>query len=41
MIVYGKYEQLDLDVDGTALVEESYDDIDKLHLFSLGVTYFF
>ena len=41
LIIYGKYELLELDVDGTDAIEASYDDIDDLHLFSLGVTYFF
>ena len=41
LFIYGKYEQLDLDVDGDATVEAIYDDIDELNLFSLGVTYFF
>ena len=41
VIVYGKYEQLDMDIDGTASIEEAYNDIDELNLFSLGVTYFF
>ncbi len=43
MIVYGKYEQIDLDIDdetGSA-AEDVYDDVDELHLFSLGMTYFF
>ena len=41
VILYGKYEQLDLDVDGSDDVESIYDDIDELNLVSLGVTYFF
>jgi Gram-negative porin len=41
VIVYAKYEQLDLDVDGSTSIEAIYDDIDELNLFSLGVTYFF
>lgn len=41
VILYGKYEQLDLDVEGSDAVEDVYNDIDKLNLFSLGVTYFF
>ena len=41
LIVYAKYEQLDLDVDGSTSVEAIYDDIDKLNLLSLGVTYFY
>jgi len=41
LFIYGKYEQLDLDVDGDATVEAIYNDIDELNLFSLGVTYFF
>ncbi|MAZ71124.1 porin [Porticoccus sp.] len=41
MIVYMKYEQLDVDVEGTDAVEEIYDDVDELNLFSMGVTYFF
>jgi hypothetical protein len=41
MIIYGKYEQLDIDVDGTPAAENVYDDVDELDLFSLGVTYFF
>ncbi|WP_461517231.1 porin [Porticoccus sp.] len=41
VILYGKYEQLDLDVDGTDDAESIYDDIDELNLVSLGVTYFF
>lgn len=40
-LIYGKYEQLDLEVDAGAAVEQAYDDIDELNLFSLGVTYFF
>jgi hypothetical protein len=41
LIIYGKYELLELDVDGTDAIEDSYDDIEDLNLFSLGVTYFF
>ena len=42
VVIYGKYEQLDLDVDSDDLaVDAAYSDIDKLNLFSLGVTYFF
>ena len=41
LIIYGKYELLELDVDGTTEIETAYDDIEDLNLFSLGVTYFF
>ncbi|MEE9421880.1 MAG: porin [Gammaproteobacteria bacterium] len=39
--IYGKWEQLSLDVDGTAAVETAYNDADDLDTFTLGVTYFF
>jgi len=42
LFVYGKFEQLDLEVDSDdPSVDAAYKDIDELNLFSLGVTYFF
>lgn len=37
LVIYGKYEELSLDVSGT----NAYDDVEDLEAFTLGVTYFF
>ena len=39
--IYGKWEQLGLEVDGTPAAEALYDDAEDLDTFTLGVTYFF
>jgi hypothetical protein len=39
--IYGKWEQLSLDVDGNATADAIYDDADDLNTFTLAVTYFF
>lgn len=39
--IYGKLENLSLDVDGNATAEAIYDDADDLNTFTLAVTYFF
>ncbi len=42
LIIYGAYENLSLDVDGSnAAVENLFDDGEDLDIFSLGLTYFF
>ena len=42
LIVYGKWENLELDVDGTdAFATTSYNGGDELDTFTLGFTYFF
>ena len=41
LIVYGKWEQLELDVDGTATADLHYGNADELRLLTLGATYFF
>jgi hypothetical protein len=39
--VYGKWEQLSLDVDGDANAKAIYDDADDLNTFTVAVTFFF
>ncbi|MGI9284967.1 MAG: porin [Pseudomonadales bacterium] len=41
LIIYGKWKQLSLDVDGTAAAEALYDGAEDLDLVTLGVTYQF
>ncbi len=41
LIIYGAYENLDLDIDGGALAERLYGDVDELELFTAGMTFFF
>jgi len=41
LIIYGKWEQYDLDVDGTDAVEAIYNGADKLNLATVGLTFFF
>jgi len=41
LIIFGKWEQLDLDVDGTAGAQAVYGGADELDTFSLGMVYFF
>lgn len=41
LIVYGVWEQLDVDVDGSAAAVTAYDGADELDTFRLGATFFF
>ena len=41
LIIYGAYENLDLDIDGGALAERVYGSVDELDLFTAGMTFFF
>ncbi|MCH8261950.1 MAG: F0F1 ATP synthase subunit gamma [Proteobacteria bacterium] len=41
LIIYGKWEQLDLDVDGPAATQLIYGGVDELDTFTLGAVYFF
>lgn len=41
LIIYGKWEQLELDVDGGALAQAAYGSADELDTFTFGATYFF
>ncbi|MCP4410927.1 MAG: porin [Gammaproteobacteria bacterium] len=41
LLIYGKYENLSLDVDGDAAAKALYSGAKDLSLFTLGVTYFF
>ena len=41
LIIYGKYENLSLDVEGSAAAQAIYAGAEDLNLFTLGVTYFF
>ena len=41
LIIYGKWEQLDLDVDGPAATQLIYDGVDELDTFTIGAVYFF
>lgn len=41
LLVYGKWEQYSLDVDGTALAEAAYDGAEDLSLMTFGVTFHF
>ena len=41
LLVYGAYQNYSLEVDGTALAKTSYGRASDLHLFNLGLTFFF
>ena len=41
LIIYGAYENLGLDVEGSADAKKAYGSADDLHIFSLGLTFFF
>ena len=41
LIIYGAYENLDLDIDGGTLAESLYGGVDELDLFTAGMTFFF
>ncbi len=41
LIIYGKWEQYMLDVDGTPAIEAAYDGVEDLNLVTLGLTFFF
>ncbi len=41
LIIYGAYENLDLDIDGGAAAEALYGSVDELDLFTAGMTFFF
>lgn len=41
LIIYGKWEQLELEVDGTTTAQSAYGGGEELSTFTLGATYFF
>ena len=41
LIIYGAYENLDLDIDGNAVAQRVYGGVDELDLFTAGMTFFF
>ena len=41
LIIYGAYENLDLDIDGSVIAEDLYGSVDELDLFTAGMTFFF
>ncbi len=41
LIIYGAYENLDLDISGSAVAESLYGGVDQLELITAGMTFFF